>query len=62
MQTNIFKPTDDGYTGRIRLFGIQAMGPPGGDRTTVEFAALLTEALGGYRIPPQHRSPVTSIA
>ena len=42
--------------------GIQAMGPAGGDRTTVEFAALLTEALGGYRIPPQHRSPVTSTA
>ena len=42
--------------------GIQAMGPAGGDRTTVEFAALLTEALGGYRIPPQHRSPVASIA
>ena len=39
--------------------GIQAMGPPGGDRTTVEFAALLTEALGGYRIPPQYRSPVS---
>lgn len=34
--------------------GIQAMGPPGGDRTTVEFAALLTEIHGGYRIPPQH--------
>ena len=32
--------------------GVQAMGPPGGDRTTVEFAALLTEVLGGYRIPP----------
>jgi amidase len=42
--------------------GIQAMGPPGGDRTTVEFAALLTEALGGYRIPPQYRSSVTSTA
>jgi amidase len=42
--------------------GIQAMGPPGGDRTTVEFAALLTEVLGGYHIPPQHRSPVTSAA
>ena len=42
--------------------GIQAMAPPGGDRTTVEFAALLTEALGGYRIPPQYRSSVTSIA
>jgi amidase len=35
--------------------GIQAMGPPGGDRTTVEFAALLTEVLGGYHIPTQHR-------
>jgi amidase len=32
--------------------GVQVMGPPGGDRTTVEFAALLTEVLGGYRIPP----------
>ena len=42
--------------------GIQAMGPPGGDCTTVEFAALLTEALGGYRIPPQHRSSVASTA
>ena len=42
--------------------GIQAMGPTGGDRTTVEFAALLTEILGGYRIPPQHRSSVTSAA
>jgi len=28
----------------------------------VEFAALLTEALGGYRIPPQHRSSVTATA
>jgi amidase len=42
--------------------GIQAMGPPGGDRTTVEFAALLTEVLGGYRIPPKQRAPVMSIA
>ena len=42
--------------------GIQAMGPPGGDRTTVEFAALLTEALGGYQIPQQYCSPVVSIA
>jgi amidase len=40
--------------------GIQVMGPPGGDRTTVEFAALLTDVLGGYRIPPQYRSSVTS--
>ena len=32
--------------------GIQAMGPAGGDRTTVEIAALLTEVLGGYRVPP----------
>lgn len=31
--------------------GIQAMGPAGGDRTTVEFAALLTEVLGGFRVP-----------
>jgi amidase len=42
--------------------GIQAMGPPGGDRTTVEFAALLTEVLGGYRIPPKQRAPIMSIA
>jgi amidase len=42
--------------------GIQAMGPPGGDRTTVEFAALLTEILGGYRIPPHHLSDVASVA
>jgi amidase len=42
--------------------GLQAMGPAGGDRTTVEFAALLTETLGGYRIPPQQRSSVMSIA
>lgn len=42
--------------------GIQAMGPAGGDRTTVEFAALLTEVLGGYRIPQQRRPPVASIA
>lgn len=41
--------------------GIQAMGPAGGDRTTVEFAALLTEMLGGYRIPPQQRASVMSI-
>lgn len=31
--------------------GVQVTGPAGGDRTTVEFAALLTEVLGGYRIP-----------
>lgn len=42
--------------------GIQAMGPAGGDRTTVEFAALLTEVLGGYKIPPLYRSLVTSPA
>jgi amidase len=42
--------------------GIQAMGPAGGDRTTIEFAALLTETLGGYRIPPQQRASVMSIA
>jgi amidase len=41
--------------------GIQAMGPSGGDRTTVEFAALVTEILGGYRIPPHHQSHVASI-
>jgi amidase len=32
--------------------GIQAMGPAGGDLTTVEFAALLGERLTGYRRPP----------
>ena len=42
--------------------GVQAMGPPGGDRTTVEFAALLTEILGGYRVPEVYRSSVASIA
>jgi amidase len=36
--------------------GIQAMGPPGGDLSTVEFAALLTEILGGYRVPPPYRT------
>jgi amidase len=36
--------------------GIQAMGPAGGDRTTVEFAALLTEVLGGYRVPPRYQT------
>jgi amidase len=42
--------------------GVQAMGAPGGDRTTVEFAALLTEILGGYRVPSVYRSSVASIA
>jgi amidase len=42
--------------------GVQAMGPPGGDRTTVEFAALLTEILGGYRVPSVYRTSVASIA
>jgi amidase len=37
------------------------MGPAGGDRTTVEFAALLTEVLGGYRVPPRYqKSDLTS--
>jgi amidase len=36
--------------------GIQAMGPAGGDRNTVEFAALLTEVLGGYRVPPRYQT------
>ena len=40
--------------------GIQAMGPAGGDRTTVEFAARLTEVLGGFRVPPQYRSHVAT--
>jgi amidase len=31
--------------------GIQAMGPAGGDLTTIEFAALLGERLGGFRRP-----------
>jgi amidase len=41
--------------------GIQATGPAGGDRTTVEFAAVLTEVLGGYRIPPRYRSQAARI-
>jgi amidase len=32
------------------------MGPAGGDRTTVEFAALLTGVLGGYRPPPRYQT------
>ncbi|WP_085998720.1 amidase [Nocardia vinacea] len=32
--------------------GVQAMGPAGGDLTTIEFAALLGEQLGGYLRPP----------
>ena len=36
--------------------GIQAMGPPGGDRTTVEFAALLTEISG--RLPHPAATPL----
>jgi amidase len=36
--------------------GIQAMGPPGGDLTTVEFAALLTETVGGHRVPLPYRT------
>ena len=36
--------------------GIQAMGPPGGDLTTVEFAALLTEIVGGHRVPLPYRT------
>lgn len=36
--------------------GVQAMGPAGGDTTTVEFAALLTQVVGGYRIPPRSRT------
>ena len=32
--------------------GIQAMGPAGGDLTTIEFAALLGERLAGYQRPP----------
>lgn len=31
--------------------GVQVMGPAGGDKTTVEFAALLTEVVGGFEIP-----------
>lgn len=40
--------------------GLQAMGPAGGDRTTVEFAALLTEILGGYRTPASYREAAAS--
>jgi amidase len=36
------------------------MGPAGGDRTAVEFAALLSGILGGYRIPPQYGASVMS--
>lgn len=36
--------------------GIQAMGPAGADKTTVEFAALLTEVVGGYQIPTPLRT------
>jgi len=43
-----------------RPVGIQAMGPAGGDRTTVEFAALLTDVLGGYRVPPRYEMPETT--
>ena len=42
--------------------GVQVMGPPGGDRTTVEFASLLTDVVGGYRVPPQYRALVASNA
>jgi amidase len=34
--------------------GLQAMGPAGGDLTTIEFAALLGEQLGGYIRPPDY--------
>ncbi|WP_246540996.1 amidase [Mycobacterium spongiae] len=40
--------------------GIQVMGSPGDDRTTVEFAALLTDVLGGYRIPPRYQTSSAS--
>ncbi|MCK8642391.1 amidase [Mycobacterium colombiense] len=42
--------------------GVQAMGPLGGDRTTVEFAALLTEVLGGFQIPPRYQRSALSNA
>ncbi len=43
-------PTGPGATSGLPI-GIQAMGPAGGDLTTIEFAALLGEQLGGFRRP-----------
>lgn len=43
-----------------RPVDIQVKGPSGGDRTTMEFTALLTEGFGSCRIPPQYRSPAPS--
>lgn len=42
--------------------GIQAMGPSGGDLTTIVFADLLTKIVGGFRIPPPYRQPELSRA
>ena len=36
--------------------GVQIIGPRFGDRTTIEFARLLGEVIGGYRIPPDFQS------
>lgn len=43
-------PTGLGATSGLPI-GIQAMGPSGGDLTTIEFAALLGDEFGGYRRP-----------
>ena len=43
-------PTGLGATSGLPI-GIQAMGPAGGDLTTIEFAALLGDEFGGYRRP-----------
>ncbi|TDO51784.1 amidase [Kribbella sp. VKM Ac-2527] len=43
-------PTGHGAVSGLPI-GIQAMGPSGGDLTTIEFAALLGEKLGGYQRP-----------
>jgi amidase len=42
--------------------GIQVMGPPGGDLTTVEFAALLTAIVGGHQVPLPYRTKELSDA
>ncbi len=43
-------PTD--HTSAGLPVGLQAMGPAGGDLTTIEFAGLLGERLAGYQRPP----------
>ena len=44
-------PAGLGATSQLPI-GLQAMGPAAGDLTTIEFAALLGAALGGYVRPP----------